>query len=573
MNTKHKHIEHKLSILFLVMLIFIGVFLMLGVNFSNFRFLIGLRIPKLFGIILSGICISVSTLIFQTITNSRILTPSVMGLDAMYVFLQTAIFFIFHKFIPILSDDIVKFFLTIVAMVFITSSLQKLFSGNSKGKILYMVLIGMVTGTFLDSLSNSMQVIMDPNEFLILQSSLFASYNTINIYLLIIAYIILGVVIYFIIGEHNQLDVLSLGHDQAINLGLDYNRILKKYLVVISILVSISTALVGPITFLGLLTVNIAKELFSTYKHIYLSIVGIVLNIIFLIFGQLLVEKVFNNSISIGTIINFVGGIYLLNILLKERENSMIEIKGLSKKYRSKYVVKDVTTEFPDGKITCIIGPNGAGKSTLLSMMSRLSVPDEGEVFIDGKSIKEWDKQELSKTLAILKQENNTNIRLTVYELVSFGRFPHSQGKLTVEDIRYIDEAIEYMNLEEFKDKYLDELSGGQRQRAYIAMVIAQNTKYILLDEPLNNLDMKNAVQMMRTFEKMVKDLNKTIIIVMHDINFTSVYSDYILAMKNGRLEHMDSCENIVVKDKLENLYEMEFDITKINNKNICVYF
>ena len=198
----------------------------------------------------------------------------------------------------------------------------------------------------------------------------------------------------------------------------------------------------------------------------------------------------------------------------------MIEIKGLSKKYRSKYVVKDVTTEFPDGKITCIIGPNGAGKSTLLSMMSRLSAPDEGEVFIDGKSIKEWDKQELSKTLAILKQENNTNIRLTVYELVSFGRFPHSQGKLTVEDIRYIDEAIEYMNLEEFKDKYLDELSGGQRQRAYIAMVIAQNTKYILLDEPLNNLDMKNAVQMMRTFEKMVKDLNKTIIIVMHDINF-----------------------------------------------------
>ena len=251
----------------------------------------------------------------------------------------------------------------------------------------------------------------------------------------------------------------------------------------------------------------------------------------------------------------------------------MIEIKGLSKKYRSKYVVKDVTTEFPDGKITCIIGPNGAGKSTLLSMMSRLSTPDEGEVFIDGKSIKEWDKQELSKTLAILKQENNTNIRLTVYELVSFGRFPHSQGKLTVEDIRYIDEAIEYMNLEEFKDKYLDELSGGQRQRAYIAMVIAQNTKYILLDEPLNNLDMKNAVQMMRTFEKMVKDLNKTIIIVMHDINFTSVYSDYILAMKNGRLEHMYSCENIVVKDKLENLYEMKFDITKINNKNICVYF
>lgn len=251
----------------------------------------------------------------------------------------------------------------------------------------------------------------------------------------------------------------------------------------------------------------------------------------------------------------------------------MIEIKNLSKQYRSKYVVKNVTTTFPDGKITCIIGPNGAGKSTLLSMISRLTTPDEGEILVDGKPIHSWDKKELSKTLSILKQENNTNIRLTVYELVSFGRFPYSNGNLTVEDKKYIDEAISYMNLEEFKDKYLDELSGGQRQRAYIAMIIAQNTKYVLLDEPLNNLDMKNAVQMMRTFEKMVRDFNKTIIIVMHDINFTSVYSDYILAMKNGQLEHMDSCDNIVVKDKLEALYDMEFDITKINNKNICVYF
>lgn len=251
----------------------------------------------------------------------------------------------------------------------------------------------------------------------------------------------------------------------------------------------------------------------------------------------------------------------------------MIEIKNLSKKYRSKYVVKDVSTQFPDGKITCIIGPNGAGKSTLLSMVSRLTQADEGEVFIDGKPINSWDKKELSKTLSILKQENNTNIRLTVYELVSFGRFPYSNGNLTTEDKKYIDDAISYMNLQEFQDKYLDELSGGQRQRAYIAMIIAQNTKYILLDEPLNNLDMKNAVQMMRTFEKMVKDLNKTIIIVMHDINFTSVYSDYILAMKDGKLEHMDRCENIVMKDKLEALYEMEFDITRINDKNICVYF
>lgn len=251
----------------------------------------------------------------------------------------------------------------------------------------------------------------------------------------------------------------------------------------------------------------------------------------------------------------------------------MIEIKNVSKSYRLKHVVNNVSTDIPDGKITCIIGPNGAGKSTLLNMISRLIPADSGEIIIDGKEISKWDKMELARTIAILKQENNTNVRLTVYELISFGRFPHSGGRLDAEDKRAIEEAIEYMNLNEFRDKYLDELSGGQRQRAYIAMTIAQNTKYILLDEPLNNLDMKSAVQMMKILEKLVKDFGKTIVIVMHDINFTSVYSDYILAMKNGKLKHMDKTENIVIKDTLEKLYEMPIDVKEINNKNICIYF
>jgi len=251
----------------------------------------------------------------------------------------------------------------------------------------------------------------------------------------------------------------------------------------------------------------------------------------------------------------------------------MIEIKNVSKKYIGDYVVNDVTSEIPEGKITCIIGPNGAGKSTLLNMISRFTPLDSGRIEIDGKDINNWDKTELAKTIATLKQENTTNVRLTVYELISFGRFPHSGGKLTKEDKEKIEEAIEYMNLNEFRDKYLDELSGGQRQRAYIAMTIAQNTKYILLDEPLNNLDMKSAVQMMKILRKLVRDLKKTIVIVMHDINFTSVYSDYILAMKNGKLKHMDKTKNIVIQDKLEKLYEMPIEVKEINNKNICIYF
>ncbi|MGL4687868.1 MAG: ABC transporter ATP-binding protein, partial [Fusobacteriaceae bacterium] len=251
----------------------------------------------------------------------------------------------------------------------------------------------------------------------------------------------------------------------------------------------------------------------------------------------------------------------------------MIEIKNVSKKYRAKYVVNKVTTNIPEGKITCIIGPNGAGKSTLLNMISRLTPLESGEVIIDGKKIEDWDRGELSKTIATLKQENITNVRLTVYELVSFGRFPHSGGRLNNEDKKIIEESIEYMKLDELRDKYLDELSGGEKQRAYIAMTISQNTKYILLDEPLNNLDMKTSVAMMKILYKLAIELNKTIVIVMHDINFTSVYSDYVLAMKNGKLEHMDKTQNVVIKEKLEKLYEIPFHIEQINKKNICVYY
>lgn len=320
MKTRYKMIENKLYLLFLSCIVISILFLLLGTNLDNFRFFVGIRFPKLLAIILSSICIGISTLIFQTITNSRILTPNIMGLDAMFVFLQTIIFFIFYRIFPILYNDVVKFFITVIAMIFITTLLQKLFSGNSKGRILYMVLIGMVTGTFLTSLSSAMQVMMDPNEFLILQSSLIASYNKINPYLLICAYVILFIVLFFIRDDYNKLDVLGLGYEHSINLGLNYNKLLRKYLVIIGVLISISTALIGPITFLGLVTVNIAKVIFPTYRHIYLAIGAVLLNIVFLLCGQFVAEKLFNNNFSVGTIINFVGGIYLLVILLKERK-------------------------------------------------------------------------------------------------------------------------------------------------------------------------------------------------------------------------------------------------------------
>lgn len=251
----------------------------------------------------------------------------------------------------------------------------------------------------------------------------------------------------------------------------------------------------------------------------------------------------------------------------------MVVVQDVSKRYGDKYVVQDVSVEIPKGKITAFIGPNGAGKSTLLSIVSRLIAQDEGEIYIDGRNIRQSRSNDLAKKISILKQTNHINLRLTIRELVSFGRFPYSQGRLKKEDWQYVDEAIEYMGLTEIQHKFLDQLSGGQRQRAYIAMVLAQDTEYILLDEPLNNLDLKHSVQIMKVLRRLVDELGKTIVIVLHDINFASCYADHIVAMKHGRIVKQGSTDEIINRQVLRDIYDMEIDIKEYNQCKLCVYY
>ncbi|GIP45254.1 putative ABC transporter ATP-binding protein YclP [Paenibacillus sp. J45TS6] len=251
----------------------------------------------------------------------------------------------------------------------------------------------------------------------------------------------------------------------------------------------------------------------------------------------------------------------------------MIDVKEVSKLYGNKYVVENVTTNIKKGKITSFIGPNGAGKSTLLSMVSRLISKDHGEIFIDGMDVSNSKSGDLAKKIAILKQSNHINVRLTIRDLVSFGRFPYSQGKLTKEDWAFVDEAIEYMELQDMQHKFLDQLSGGQSQRAFIAMVIAQNTDYILLDEPLNNLDMKHSVQIMKVLRKLADELGKTVVIVIHDINFASCYSDYIVALKDGQIVKEGTTDEIIDPVVLKEIYEMDIPVQIIDGNKICVYF
>lgn len=250
-----------------------------------------------------------------------------------------------------------------------------------------------------------------------------------------------------------------------------------------------------------------------------------------------------------------------------------IELRNISKQFGQQKVVDDVSLIIPEGKITAFIGPNGAGKSTLLAIISRLLMSDTGEVILNGIPLQQQSSENIARQLAILKQSNHIPLRLTIEELVSFGRFPYSKGRLNKEDCNAIAHAIDYMNLNELKHKQIHLLSGGQRQRAYIAMTLAQDTDYILLDEPLNNLDMKHSVQIMQVLRQLVEKLGKTVVIVIHDINFASCYADNIIAMQQGKLIAEGAVDNIMQTDVLADIYNMHIPIQQINGQRIATYF
>lgn len=250
-----------------------------------------------------------------------------------------------------------------------------------------------------------------------------------------------------------------------------------------------------------------------------------------------------------------------------------MNVLELIKKYDGKTVVDSVSFEIPKGKVLSLIGPNGAGKSTVMGMISRLIAKDAGVIRFEDKDISKWKNKELAKKLAILTQHNNIQMKLTVRELVSFGRFPYSGSRLTAEDEEMIDRAITYMELEEFENRFIDELSGGQRQRAYIAMVIAQDTEYVLLDEPTNNLDIYHASNMMRTVRRLCDELGKTVILVLHEINYAAFYSDYICAFVNGRIAKFGTVDQVITRENLSEIYHVDFEIIRINDRPLSVYY
>ncbi|NTE35355.1 ABC transporter ATP-binding protein [Agrobacterium tumefaciens] len=251
----------------------------------------------------------------------------------------------------------------------------------------------------------------------------------------------------------------------------------------------------------------------------------------------------------------------------------MIIASQISKSYGDSLVVDGVSVSIPAGGVTSIIGPNGAGKSTLLSIVARLMSMDAGTVTVDGLDVTKTPSDTLAKRLSILRQDNHISSRLTVRDLVGFGRYPYSKGRPTIEDKVHIDRALEYLHLEALAGRFLDELSGGQRQRAFVAMVLCQDTDYVLLDEPLNNLDMKHASSMMKIMRRAADELKKTVVLVLHDINFASWYSDTIIAMREGRICHYGPAEEIIRPDVLKDIYDMPIRVNEIDGRRICLFY
>lgn len=308
--------RNKLMLLIGIMLGLIGIYLFLGLE-GNVGYILTRRATRMLAIVTTGAVIAVATVIFQTITNNRLLTPSLIGLDSLYQLLQTFIIFFYGSTSITIVNQKINFIISIALMIVFALVLFKiLFKRNHN--VYLILLIGLIFGTFFQSFTTFMQVLIDPNEFMMIQNRMFASFNNVQTDLLYLALGILLLTFIYLFRFFKYLDVLSLGKQHAINLGVEYDKIVQRLMIIVAILISIATALVGPITFLGILVVNVTYEMFKTYRHSILLTATIIISVIALVGGQLVVDRIFSFSTTLSVIINLMGGSYFLYLILKE---------------------------------------------------------------------------------------------------------------------------------------------------------------------------------------------------------------------------------------------------------------
>ncbi|MEG0437873.1 MAG: iron chelate uptake ABC transporter family permease subunit [Solibacillus sp.] len=311
----------KLTILAIIAIVCIALYGLYDIK-GSFDYAFPRRMIRVLAMVVTGVAIAYSTVVFQTITHNRILTPSVMGLDSMYMVVQTCIYFFLGSSSILVLNKYFNFTISIVAMVLFALILYRFLFRADKQPIYLLLLIGMVLGTLLGSVTTFMQVVIDPNEYTSLQNKMFASFNNVNGDLVWVAVGILAIAFIYGYTILNKLDVMSLGRDTAINLGINYDRIVMNVLILSAVLIATSTALVGPILFFGLIVANLSYQFFATYKHSVLIVGASLISIIALVGGQFIIEHIFEFSTTLSVIINFIGGVYFIYLLLKESRSA-----------------------------------------------------------------------------------------------------------------------------------------------------------------------------------------------------------------------------------------------------------
>lgn len=309
----------KIMIMLGVTVLIGALYLVAGIDFEIFRYQLSSKLRKLVLMLIVGAAIGASVVVFQAVTTNRLLTPSIMGLDAVYLFIKVLLVFAFGVQSFLVTNLYVNFFITLIVMII--SSLL-LFQGVFRignVSVYFILLIGVILGTFFRSITSFLELIINPEDFLAVQSSMFANFDASNEKLVTVSGILLIILIIIVVMLIPYLDVLLLGRSQAINLGVSYETMTRILMILVAVLVSVSTALVGPITFLGLLTVNLAHEIMKTYEHKYILPATICLSWISLFLAQGIVENLFEATTQVSIIIDLVGGSYFIYLLIKRR--------------------------------------------------------------------------------------------------------------------------------------------------------------------------------------------------------------------------------------------------------------
>ena len=313
-----KQMNKKLLWLSLAVVAVSLIYIFYGLNPETWQYALSKRIPKFIAFVLASGLIATATILFQTITNNRILTPSVLGLDALYILIQTLIVFVFTQIQVVLPNNTINFFISTALMLANSFVLYKMLFYKEQN-IYFLLLVGTIMGTFFRSITGFLQMILDPNEFSLLQGKLFASFNNVQNHLLFAAIILVLLAIPFVYDYLLALDVMHLGKENALSLGIDYEQHTKRIFLLVALFTSVTTALIGPITFLGLIIANLSYEVAKTYKHTQLLLFGILFGILFIVGGQMIIERLFDFSIPLSVIINLFGGLYFIYLLVKER--------------------------------------------------------------------------------------------------------------------------------------------------------------------------------------------------------------------------------------------------------------